>query len=139
MELSVRQQLEHARMCVDHELGHRIRTGVECFAPPRHIDEQRKWKRRCFGIHPWPIMMQQSAEVLSDRPYHVGLRMEYCLPDEDAGGRPSPSPPVETVWGGGGDEQMEAGGGLAFRFTRCGRADVRSSATAGQIPFLFYI
>ncbi len=132
-ELSVSEQLDHARSCVDHELGHRIRTGVECLAPPRHIDSQRKWKRRCFGVHPWPMRMDQSAEVLSDRPYHIGLRMEYG--EEGVGGWP-----VETVWGGGGEQEMAVeGADLGLRFTRCGRSDVRSSATSGQIPFLFYM
>ncbi len=71
-------QLDHGRMCIDHELGNRIRRGVECLAPPRHIDSQRKFKRRCFGVHPWPVQLRQSAEILTDRPYHIGLRMSYC-------------------------------------------------------------
>ncbi len=134
-ELSQRRQLQHARSCLDPSLGHRRPDAptLECYPAPAHIDQQRKAKRRCLGVHAWPVTLPQSVEVLDDRAYYLGLSMEY----EYDGGEPAV---VETVWGGGGQEVTETrDAGLRVRFTRCCRAGVRSSATGGQIPFLFYM
>jgi hypothetical protein len=46
--------------------------------------------------------------------------------------------PMETVWGGGGEEQM-CEGGVRWWIGRVFRNKVRSSVTSGQIPVIYFM
>ena len=45
----------HAKMCIDHKNGIALWSSNICFPGPGHINEHRKHKRRCLGIHPYRI------------------------------------------------------------------------------------
>ena len=49
------------------------------------------------------------------------------------------SVPMETVWGGGGEERVIGEDGTAFRFEKSRLRDVCSSVHHGQIPLIFYM
>ena len=129
-----KDQFEHSAMCIEHEFGAKKRPEIKvCYDPPGHIRSQRKYKRRCFGIHPWPVMFKESVEILQGQTYFIGLRMHHC-------GRKN-SDPVETVWGGTGCETVRIGIDNGFRFRKIldKPGQIRSSTTNGQIPLLYYI
>ena len=105
---------------------------VTCFPPPGQIYSHRKMKRHCLGLHPYPIMFDNNVEVITNRLYMVEVQMEY---EGMAGLRP-----LETVWGGGGEERvMGEEGRTEFWFVKLDREGVRSSVRSGQIPELFYV
>ena len=82
-------------------------------------------------------------EILTDRYYTLGVRFSYL---EDHSEFESPSNgngmhvhPVETVWGGDGDQFISSiDGGTGFHFEKISRTNVRSSWANGQIPILYY-
>ena len=84
-------------------------------------------------------------EILTDRYYNLGAEFGYIYDDEDIvsssnDGEDIPMPPVETVWGGEGEQcvtsvECETG----FYFEKINRENIRSSWSSGQIPLLFYI
>ena len=45
----------------ENESKHYSKTAVpmKCYMGPGHINEQRKFKRRCLGIHPYPIFFER--------------------------------------------------------------------------------
>ena len=76
-------------------------------------------------------LIPRGVELLDDRFYTIGVRMAYT----------SCNFPMETVWGGHGDEEVMAddGRGTKFFFARSTRANVRSSVNSGQIPIIYFI
>ena len=45
----------------ENKSEHYAETAVpmKCYRGPGHINEQRKFKRRCLGIHPYPIFFER--------------------------------------------------------------------------------
>ena len=45
----------------ENESEYYTKTAVptKCYKGPGHISEQRKFKRRCLGIHPYPIFFER--------------------------------------------------------------------------------
>ena len=37
---------------------------TKCYMGPGHINQQRKFKRRCLGIHPYPIIFDRYAQQI---------------------------------------------------------------------------
>ena len=37
---------------------------TKCYMGPGHINQQRKFKRRCLGIHPYPILFDRYVEQI---------------------------------------------------------------------------
>ena len=35
---------------------------TKCYMGPGHINEQRKFKRRCLGIHPFPVLFERCVK-----------------------------------------------------------------------------
>ena len=103
---------------------------IVCYPAPTHINRQRKSKRRCVGIHPYPAFFSSPVEILPGVQHH--LILDFL--EKDA------SLDVETVWGGGGREIVsitEAASHFHFRLLD-EPARLRSSVTSGQIPVIFY-
>ena len=129
--------MAHAQPCIENKYGIRkpdaSQVETMCYLPPKAISSQRKFKRRCLGIHVLPIMFDRGAEILPGLAYRIGLRMRY------ANGEPSN---VETVWGGGGlSEEVSCSdaGRTKFMFSKWKDGCVRSSVTCGQMPQLYYV
>ncbi len=128
--LGRKHQLEHSARCIDHELGTKTRHDVVCYLPPQSIKSQRKFKRRCFGVHPWPILFSESLEILSDRAYCIVIALAFVRRAEA----------VECVWGEGGESEFRAERGVRFFFDKLHRqSHLRSSVSRGQIPIIFYV
>lgn len=45
--------IKHAKMCIDHKNGMALWSSNICYPGPGHINDHRKRKRRCLGIHPF--------------------------------------------------------------------------------------
>ena len=43
----------------DNALFLELSVLTKCFMGPGHINQQRKFKRRCLGIHPYPILFDR--------------------------------------------------------------------------------
>ena len=130
LTLTRKDQLDHADMCIEHEFGLKKKPEVICYPPPSGISSQRKYKRRCLGIHPFPVMFPASQEICRDRSHFLSLKI-FTAGDFWA---------AETVWGGGGAPEVYGDDGVTFYFHQMtSRQGIRSSVTNGQIPILFYV
>ena len=139
VNMTVKEQLHFAKPCIENKYGIRKIKNSEkdqpsCYLPPKPISSQRKFKRRCLGIHVLPVMFVQKAEILPGVAYRIGLRMRYEGTVENKS--------VETVWGGGGQNEARSSddcGKVKFRFSKWRQEGIRSSVTCGQIPQLYYV
>ena len=105
---------------------------VVCYPGPSHIAKQRKSKRRCLGIHPYPVMFDRHVEVLPDVSYELTATLLSCQSD-------SFSQAVETVWGGGGSDSCRVPGQTTFHFKPLHKqSNISSSVTSGQIPVIYF-
>lgn len=129
-------QLANAKMCINHQTGSILEESEtsRCYPGPGQVSQHRKHKRRCLGIHPYPVMLDQGVEIHPGHPYCIGMQIH--MPDH-------PGWTVETVWGGGGEETSKATccqgrKRILFKFAKLQRNDVRSSLSSGQIPVIYY-
>ena len=101
-------------------------TEVVCYPGPSHIDRQRKSKRRCVGIHPYPVLFKSPVEILAGVEHEIILQFHNC---DD----------VETVWGGGGSETVTTAEAGQFHFRNLVEPSrARSSVFSGQIPVIYF-
>ena len=81
---------------------------------------------------------------MTDRLYTLGTKFTYVESSEEGVSYPSASDndlqPVETVWGGGGEEYISSVQSDAiFYFGKIYRENIRSSWSNGQMPLLYFI
>ncbi len=122
---------QNARMCIDHRTGMPLgHSGFfrACYPPPGQMAQQRKKKRSCMGLHPYPLFFEQSFELLSNAYLSLWVKMAYQ----------DPVLPMETPWGGGGEEKVIGPDRTQFFFAKDSSSSC-SSIQHGQIPVLYYI
>ena len=153
--LTKSQMRIHSKMCIDHKNGFSLKNTrtTECYPGPGAIMSQRKYKRRCLGIHPLPVFfsrwmwslywlthlcnamicpfLYRHVEIPKGLPFSINLKMAY---EGDARAWP-----VETVWGGGGECEMPGEDGTKFYFNSVDDNETRSFISSGQLPLLYYI
>merc|ERR1712223_2105338 len=63
--------MENAKMCIDHKNGLPLKSNSQrfCYPGPGQINHHRKRKRRCLGLHTYPINFEESIELLADSSY----------------------------------------------------------------------
>ena len=68
MKESIRK---NAKMCIDHKNGMALWSSNICYPGPGHINEHRKHKRRCLGLHPFRIdFLKRSVHLFRFRVIH---------------------------------------------------------------------
>ena len=52
--------IENAKMCIDHRNGFPLKLNSQlfCYPGPGQINQHRKKKRQCLGLHTYPIDLQ---------------------------------------------------------------------------------
>lgn len=124
--------IENAKMCIDHRNGFPLKLNSQlfCYPGPGQINQHRKKKRQCLGLHTYPIDLQPNIELMANISYSLTLRMRYIT---------TPSTLMETPLGGGGNTTCMGEDGTMFEFAKCPTSAGSLSVKRGQIPLLFYI